>query len=225
MSLYRLSINNWSQLFFASFHQFKINNNQYLSSVFITVFESSSISGKLLAGRINDYFMRKKITNSNERPSSALAVRLPIAMCLHLISAFALILYCNLLLTTKNITIFIFIAIIAGISSAGNVITLSVLSTEIGNKKYQGLVTSLCNLATKRKKFKQSIDKGHKNQFYFLFSVGAFCSGYPFTLIAFSIGWHGTFTLLAAIVVLTLIFDMIFYVRYNIQSPVGDKIK
>ncbi|KAH9529217.1 hypothetical protein DERF_003111 [Dermatophagoides farinae] len=183
VSLYRLSINNWSQLFFASFHQFKINNNQYLSSVFITVFESSSIFGKLLA---------------------ALAVRLPIAMCLHLISAFALILYCNLLLTTKNITIFIFIAIIAGISSAGNVITLSVLSTEIGNKKYQGLVTSLCNLATK---------------------LGAFCSGYPFTLIAFSIGWHGTFTLLAAIVVLTLIFDMIFYVRYNTQSPVGDKIE
>ncbi|OTF78096.1 hypothetical protein BLA29_005391 [Euroglyphus maynei] len=124
--------------------------------------------------------MRKKQTTTTDDkwPSSTLAVRLPIAICLHLISVFALILYCNLLSTTKNITIFVLIAAIAGISSAGNVITLSILSTEIGNKKYQGLITSLCNLATK---------------------LGAFCSGYPFTLIALLFGWHGTYTILMII--------------------------
>ena len=161
VGLYRLSVHDWSQLFFASFHQYNDHNNQYLASIFITVFESSSIFGKLLFGKINDYFMRKKLTLVNNRgPSSTLVVRLSIAIGLHLISAFALFLYCNLLSTTKNISIFVLVAVIAGISSAGNVITLSILSTEIGDEKYQGLITSLCNLATKRKKWIQYIIVG-----------------------------------------------------------------
>nr|XP_027199362.1 glucose-6-phosphate exchanger SLC37A4-like [Dermatophagoides pteronyssinus] len=195
VGLYRLSVHDWSQLFFASFHQYNDHNNQYLASIFITVFESSSIFGKLLFGKINDYFMRKKLTLVNNRgPSSTLVVRLSIAIGLHLISAFALFLYCNLLSTTKNISIFVLVAVIAGISSAGNVITLSILSTEIGDEKYQGLITSLCNLATK---------------------LGALCSGYPFTLIAFLIGWHGAYTFVMIIIILTLTLDMVFHVRCN----------
>lgn len=119
--------------------------HEYYGSLYVTVFEFASVCGKLLSGRLNDYCMRK----FSAQASSPLAVRLPLCMAFLGVSILSMILYCNLLNSSSTLPSIVAVALLSGIFSSGNIITLSVLSTEISTKEHEGFVTSLCNLAVK----------------------------------------------------------------------------
>lgn len=152
----KLSLQDWIPLYFANHAQL----DSYSTSLFITIFESSGIFGKILSGQINDYLMEKhlaaiKSKNTNEQQLNTLAprftmkIRLPIVIIFHLITIISLILYCNLIHSNVSIFTIILVAFLSGTTMSGNVIALSVWSTEISEKRYQGLVTSLSNFANK----------------------------------------------------------------------------
>ena len=118
---------------------------EYYGSLYVTAFEFASVIGKLFSGRINDYFMSKYSAHS----TSPLAVRLPISMVFHGINILSMFLYCNFISSSSSLYSIVAVAVLSGIFSSGNIITLSVLSTEISAKEHEGFVTSLGNLAVK----------------------------------------------------------------------------
>lgn len=119
--------------------------SQYQGGLFVSAFEFCSIWGKLVAGRVNDYFLGWR------GEGSRVATRLPIIVTFHVIYIVALMLYCNTIHADSSFISLVLIGGLAGSFSAGNVLTLSVLSTEITNERFEGLVTSICNLAAKGK--------------------------------------------------------------------------
>ncbi|KAI2807568.1 hypothetical protein BLOT_005504 [Blomia tropicalis] len=166
VAILRLSTGDWTQMFFVSEKQL----DHYTASLYVTIYEFSSIFGKLLSGRINDYCMKRSTLNNG------LLVRMPISIGYHVISIMALYGYCYWIQSSTNLLTIALIATISGIVSSGNIITLSVLSTEIRTEsigsEHEGLVTAIGNLSAK---------------------VGAFCSGYPFTMIAYWTTWNIVF--------------------------------
>lgn len=142
VSLHRLSTADWTQMYFSTEKDLSV----YYGSLYVTAFEFSSVFGKLFSGRINDYLMSKYQVGR-----SPLSVRLPISMVFHSVNILSMFLYCNFISASSSLPSILFVAVLSGIFSSGNIITLSVLSTEISNKQHEGLVTSLCNLAVKGK--------------------------------------------------------------------------
>lgn len=184
VTLHRLSTSDWTQMYFTT----EKDLSEYYGSLYVTAFEFASVFGKLLSGRINDYFMSRYLVKAK----SPLFVRLPISMTFHAANILSMFLYCNFISASSSLPCILFVAVLSGIFSSGNIITLSVLSTEISTKQHEGLVTSLCNLAAK---------------------VGAFCSGYPFTLIAFLFNWYWAYSFIFLLTLFTLAVDVVFYRR------------
>lgn len=145
VAILRLSTGDWTQMFFVSEKQL----DHYTASLYVTIYEFSSIFGKLLSGRINDYCMKRSTLNNG------LLVRMPISIGYHVISIMALYGYCFWIQSSTNLLTIALIATISGIVSSGNIITLSVLSTEIRTEsigsEHEGLVTAIGNLSAKGK--------------------------------------------------------------------------
>ena len=142
MSLHRLSTSDWTQMYFTSNEK---NLSEYRASLYVTTFEFSSTFGKLLSGRINDHFIGKYLPIVK----SSLAVRLPILIIFQCINIGSMFLYCNLIDSSSSTAFILLTATLSGLFSSGNVITLSVLSTELSTKQFEGLVISICNMAAK----------------------------------------------------------------------------
>lgn len=143
VTLGRVSITDWSQIYLTG----EKDMSMYRAGLFVSIFEVASIFGKLALGRINDAMVRMFVA----RVESPLAVRLPIAIVLNVLNIVALTLYVGNLDAHSSWAALVAIAILTGVFSSGNIVTLSVMSTEIGEGKHEGFITSICNLASKCK--------------------------------------------------------------------------
>jgi len=139
----RISISDWSQLYLIN----EVDLDIYVSSSFISVVEIGGIFGKLISGRISDLLMKRALEQKSDTP--AFMTRLPVSIAMMAINALALHIFCFNIDKNSSVLLLTICGLLMGLTTAGNIVTLSVISTEIGSKKFAGLCSSLVNLSAK----------------------------------------------------------------------------
>ena len=140
----RISVSDWSQIYLIN----ERNVDVYFSSTFVSLIEIGGIFGKLIAGRVSDWLMKRAIKNNNSGPSVKIMARIPVSVTMLTLNALALHLFCFHIDKNSSFLMLISTALLIGINTSGNVVNLSVIATEISPKR-SGLCSSFVNLAAK----------------------------------------------------------------------------
>lgn len=149
ISFGRLALSDWTQIYLINEKQV----SSHLASLSVSIYEFVSIFGKLASGRLNDWLVRRY-----HRPGqSTLGIRLPLAIVLHVSNVIALGLYIYTVDVHSSLAWLSVVSTLVGIFSAANVLTLSVLSSEIGPAHHEGFISSLCNVSAKSKSYAKSL--------------------------------------------------------------------
>lgn len=148
----RMGTADWSQLYLMSERDIDI----YVASSYISAVEVGGIFGKLIAGRISDLLMKRSLEQKtvdnnvgNLSNNSSVMTRLPVSVAMMALNALSLHIFCFNIDQNSSALLLTICALLMGITSAGNIVNLSVISTEIGSKKFAGLCSSLVNLSAK----------------------------------------------------------------------------
>ncbi|CAG2177102.1 unnamed protein product, partial [Oppiella nova] len=171
----RQGVSDWSQIYLVSEQHLDV----YMSSMFISLVEIGGICGKLIAGRISDMLLKRRLAATGahsgaDQSTLKLMARLPVSIAMLSLNALALHLYCFHIRHNTSLPVLAITALLIGINTSGNVVNLSVIATEISPKR-AGLCSSLVNLAAK---------------------VGGIFTGLPLSLIANTYSWNMAFILI-----------------------------
>ncbi len=188
VAISRISISDWSQLYLINEKYIDV----YISSSFVSIFEFGGIFGKLLAGISSDLLMKRSLDRKSK--SSPVLIRLPVSIAFMAFNALFLHLFCFNVDKSSSVLLLMTCGLLMGVTTAGNMINYTVMSTEIGSKKFAGLCSSLVNLSAKGIyviiQIKETI---FFNFISFIRLVGSILSGLPISLIASYYSWNFTF--------------------------------
>ena len=198
----RLSVSDWSPLYLIN----EKGVDVYLSSTFVSLIEIGGIFGKLIAGRISDWLMKRAMKSKNSDGSAKLMARIPVSIAMLALNGLALHLYCFHINSQTSFSMLALTALLIGVNTSGNVVNLSVIATEISPNK-SGLCSSLVNLAAKGISLLSELLVFIK--FYSFLTVGGIFTGLPLSLIAGASSWGTAFALIEMFCILCVCLQLV----------------